>query len=114
MSAWSVLSVGSLLCFGSAGSAFSIGSVGSVLSIGSSGSVLSIGSMGSVLSIGSAGGFLSLGHHRRRTATQPAGDQASPLRSVESRLSAPANSRENARGGRPPASPSMRFGQAAQ
>ena len=57
-SAYTFLSVGSLL---SAGSALSIGSAGSILSIGSAGSILSIGSAGSILSIGSVGSVLSLG-----------------------------------------------------
>lgn len=57
-SAYSLLSVGSLL---SAGSAMSIGSAGSILSIGSAGSILSIGSAGSILSIGSVGSMLSIG-----------------------------------------------------
>lgn len=57
-SAYSFLSVGSLLSFGSA---LSVGSAGSILSIGSAGSILSIGSAGSILSIGSVGSVLSLG-----------------------------------------------------
>lgn len=57
-SAYSFLSLGSLL---SAASVLSIGSAGSILSIGSAGSILSIGSAGSILSIGGAGSKLSMG-----------------------------------------------------
>src|SRR5579859_5239764 len=57
-SAYSFLSLGSLL---SAGSVLSIGSAGSILSIGSAGSILSVGSAGSILSIGGAGSKLSMG-----------------------------------------------------
>src|SRR5579859_3359081 len=48
-SAYSILSLGSLL---SAGSVLSIGSAGSILTVGSAGSILSIGGAGSKLSMG--------------------------------------------------------------